>query len=353
MVGAARRRLSIEPYWWFPARVGVLILITARHRTPLGRLVALAIGGSLLVCPTAVIARDAGPARAGDPADARWLPALSIQTGIFVNERTGEASSVERGIIDGQSTQLYGAFGSSAQLSTPRLALIPGRPRFFARADVYFSADDKESLASEGVPENPLVRFGDGYNLEAGAVEQVVGRGTALRTQSEPLVLGAGVGLSLETEVLGRKLRFKPSIEWMFQRDEIRLEFSDVEGNGTALDRCQPQCRAVSIRAQDTQAYHSLGPGAELDYDVGRAGAFRVSVFTRFQALAILGEKTSRLEARGSWFTRTVDRIDGRDVITSIDPASGRADTTVSSRYEREAWTYFAGAGFRVYWDPR
>ena len=138
----------------------------------------------------------------------------------------------------------------------------------------------------------------------------------------------------------------------MFQRDEISLEFSDVEGNGSDPARCQPECRAVSIQAQDTKGYHSLGPGVELDYDIGRAGDFGVSLFGRFQALAILGDRKSRLVATGSWQTRTVQRIDGQDVITSIAPAAGRADTIVSSRYERETWSYFAGAGFRIFWDP-
>jgi len=323
----------------------------ARHRIMLMQRVALAIGGVFLL-PAGVNAQGGPLAGGGDPADSRWIPGLSIQTGIVVNKRNGELSSIERGFEDGSSTQIFGVFGASAQLETPRVNFVPGRPRFFARADVFYSVDDKESLVSEGVPDDPIVKLGDGYNLEAGAVEQVVGRGTALRPQAEPLILGGGVGVSLQTEVSGRKLRIKPSVEWTFQRDEISLEFSEVEGNGSDPDRCQPECRAVSIQAQDTKGYHSLGPGVELDYDIGRAGDFGISLFGRFQALAILGDRKSRLVATGSWQTRTVERINGENVITSIEPASDRADTTVSSRYERETWSYFAGAGFRIYWDP-
>ena len=323
----------------------------ARRRIMLIQLVALAIGGVILL-PAGVNAQSGPVAGGRDPADSRWIPSLSIQTGIVVNERTGEVSSIERGFEDGSSSLIFGTFGASAQVETPRVSSIPGRPRFFARADVFYSVDNKESLASEGVPDDPIAKLGDGYNLEAGPVEQNVGRGTALRPQTEPLILGGGVGVSVETEVSGRTLRIKPSLEWMFQRDEISLEFSDVEGNGSDLERCQPECRAVSINAQDTKGYHSLGPGVELDYDVGRAGDFSVSLFSRFQALAILGDRKSRLVATGSWQTRTVERINGENVITSVEPATGRADTTVSARYERDTWSYFAGAGFRIYWDP-
>ena len=326
---------------------------TATHRLIVVPLVALATSGVFLLAPAAVIAQGGDPTGEGDPADSRWIPSLSIQTGIAVNKREGEVSSIERGFQDGRTTQIFGTFGSSLQLETPRLSFIPSQPRFFARADIIYSADDKESLVSEGVPEDSIVKLGDGYNLEAGPVEQVVGRGSALRPQVEPLVLGGGLGLSFQTDVLGRKLRIKPSIEWMFQRDEISLEFSDVEGNGNDPDRCQPECRAVSISAQDTKGYHSLGPGLELDYDTGRAGDFRVSIFSRFSALAILGDRNSRLVATGSWLTRTVERINGENVITSIDPASGREDTTVSSRYKRDLWSYVVVAGFRIYWDPR
>ena len=316
-------------------------------------LVTLATLGAFLVAPPAVIAQSGDPPSKGDPSDSRWIPSVSLQTGIAVNKREGEISSIERGFIDGKTTQIFGTFGSSLQIETPRLSLIPYRPRFFARADILYSADDKESLVSEGVADDSISKLGDGYNLEAGVVEQLVGRGSALRPQVEPLILGGGLGLSFQTEVFGRKLRVKPSIEWMFQREEIALEFSDAEGNGTDPARCQPECRAVSINAQDTKGYHSLGPGLELDYDTGRAGNFRASLFSRFQALAILSDRDSRLDATGSWLIRTVERIDGEDVITSIDPAPGRADTTVSSRYKRDPWSYVAVVGFRIYWDPR
>lgn len=326
---------------------------TATHCRFVIPLIALAASGVLGLVPAMAVAQGGASAAERDLADSRWIPSLTIQTGINVNKREGEVSSIERGSLDGKTTQMFGAFGSSLQVETPRLSFIPSQPRFFARADIIYSADDKESLASEGVPDNPVAKLGDGYNLEAGVVEQVVGRGSALRPQAEPLILAGGLGLSFQTEVLGRKLRIKPSVEWMFQRDEISLEFSDVEGNGNDPNRCQPECRAVSINAQDTKGYHSVGPGMELDYDTGRAGDFRVSIFSRFSAMAIVGDRESRLVAAGSWFTRTVERINGENVITSIDPATGRADTIVSSRYKRDMWSYVAVAGFRIYWDPR
>ncbi|MCP4903388.1 MAG: hypothetical protein GY910_00255 [bacterium] len=323
------------------------------HRIIFMSLITLATIGVFLVAPAAVIAQSGDPAGEGDPADSRWIPSVSLQTGIAVNKREGEVSSIERGYNEGRTTQIFGTFGSSLQLETPRLSFIPYHPRFFARADIHYGADNKESLVSEGIADDSIRRLGNGFNLNGGVVEQVVGRGSALRPQVEPLILGGGLGLSFQAEVLGRKLRIKPSVEWIFQRDEIALEFSDVEGNGTDPGRCQPECRAVSINAQDTKGYHSLGPGLELDYDTGRAGNFRASLFSRFQALAIVSGRDSRLDATGSWLMRTVERINGEHVITSIDPVPGRGDTTVSSRYKRDPWSYVVVVGFRLYWDPR
>ena len=106
--------------------------------------IALATLGVFLVAPATVIAQSRDPAGNGDPADSRWIPSVSLQTGIAVNKREGEVSSIERGFNDGRTTQLFGTFGSSLQLETPRLSFIPYRPRFFARADIHYSADNKE-----------------------------------------------------------------------------------------------------------------------------------------------------------------------------------------------------------------
>jgi hypothetical protein len=286
------------------------------------------------------------------PEDSRWIPALALQTGFLVSQRKGRANSLERGLVDGESTAFFGMIGGSSELSTPRISFIPSQPRIFAHADVYYSIDNKESLASQGDPKDPINDPNTPLGNNA-AIEGVLGVGTAIQTQSEPLILSGGVGLAFTTEAAGRVVRIKPSLEWMYQRDEIRLRFADVESTGPDPDGpCSP-CRAMSTEAQTTKGFHSLGPGLEVDVDAGRIGDFTVSVFTQFRALRIMGDKKARLESTGSWFTRETERIDGENVIISIDPDPTREDSTVRSSYKRDEWGYSGAAGIRIYWDPK
>lgn len=287
--------------------------------------------------------------RAEHDSKRRWIPSLALQTGFLAEQRQGESETVERGMQSGDSSFLFGHFGASVGLATPELPWMPIPTRFFVRADVSGSVDEKESLATESNPGNPLLDVG--ANLEGGPVDGILGTGTTLRVQAEPLILSGGTGFSFETRVGDRAVRIKPSAEWMYQRDELALRFADIESVGPNPDVCQP-CRATSIDVQTTKGFHSVGPGIEVDVDAGRAGAFSFSVFTQFRALRILGDREAALEGTGSWFTRTVDRVDGQTVITSISPDTSRADTTATARYRREPWSYFAAAGVRIFWDP-
>ena len=281
----------------------------------------------------------------------RWIPAISLQTGFIVNQRKSRADTDERGLTEGDTNALYGLFGASAELSTPRIGALPGRPRFFFRGDVFGSRDDQEAVAKEGDPGNPLFEIDE--NLEDGGVDGILGQGTSLRVQSEPLILSGGIGLSFETEVARRRLRIKPSVEWMFQRDEIHLEWSAVESENTNNPLLCLPCRTSRVKMQTTKGYHSLGPGIEVDLDAGRVGDFTVSVFTQFHALRILGDRQVDLRAESGWFTRTLADVNGETVIQSIDPAVGREDSVVRASYRREAWGYTAAAGVRIYWEPR
>ncbi len=323
-----------------------------RSRIRSGAAALIAVAAAFFASGNAFAQADSRSVPSEGFEDSRWIPAIALQTGFLVPKREGKAESLERGSIDGDATPLYGLIGASAELSTPRLAFIPGRPRFFAHADTFFAVDKKESLTSEGDPGNPLLDTTAKLENNA-AIEGVLGVGTLLQTQSEPLVLSGGLGLSFTTEAGGRAVRIKPSLEWMYNRDEIRLAFADVESTGTDPDGpCNP-CRVASAQSQTTKGFHSLGPGLEIDVDAGRIGDFSVSVFSQFRALRVLGDRKAQIQTTGSWFTREIERIDGANVITSIAADPTREDSTAGATYERDAWGYFAAAGVRIHWGPK
>lgn len=286
-----------------------------------------------------------------DPADARWVPGFSLRTGILVHERDGDTLSIERGTAEGDSKALFALFGASAEISTPRISALPTRPRFFARADFSYSVDNDEPVVGEGDPGNPIRNPENDVAIDD-PVAGVVDVGTSLRVKSEPVILSGGLGLGFSREIAGRMVRLRPSLEWMYQRDEIALTFGAAESEGADPTRCAP-CRAAAARGQTTKSYHSLGPGVEVDVDAARVGDFRVSMFARFAALRILGDREVNLDARGSWFTREDETINGQNIILSIDPAVGREDSVVRARFRRDPWSYAATAGIRIVWSPQ
>ena len=295
-------------------------------------------------------APDAGFQRSQRRTDSRWMPAVSIQSGLLVHERDGFSQSQERGEQEGDTRALFGLLGGSAEIATPRIDFIPARPRLFAHADLFYSLDSDESITNESKPGDPITDLSIQLENNA-AVSGAIGTGTSLRSQSEPLILSGGLGLSFETELAGRRLRIKPSLEWMFQRDEFRLDFAHVETVGFDPLRCTPRCRAVSTSNQETEGFHSLGPGLEVELDTGRMGDFTLSIFTQFRALRILGDRKFDIQATGSWFTRTLTNPPVREIV-SIDPAPGRADSTATSTYRRDPWGFYAAAGIRILWNP-
>ena len=145
------------------------------------------------------------------------------------------ASKSRAPAVEASGSASYGQMVQPGQLDTRHGAVL-------YLEDISVSFDEKESLATESDPGDPL-RDPDA-TLEGGPVDGILGTGTTLRAQAEPLILSGGLGLSFATEVAERTIRFKPSLEWMYQRDELALRFAHIETEGSNPDQCQP-CRAT------------------------------------------------------------------------------------------------------------
>lgn len=276
---------------------------------------------------------DASPEEIRAAQARRWVPAVSIIGGALRHGRQGQVDSAEFGLIQGDSIAVAGFVGLSAELSTPAVTAVPGRPRLFAHADVSLSFDSNEGLANQANPGRPIVPPIN--NFPALGVQNL---GSALRSEIEPVVFSAGAGVAFSLAVGERNIRIKPSIEWLWQEDKLTSLFSLAEGAGANPDFCSP-CRTVFIDSSRTHGFHSLGPGLELELEAARIQDFMFSIFLGTQAYRVLGNNRVKSQDIGVWMT------DGQ-------PSIGRADTVLNTEYERERWHYRFLVGLRLHWFP-
>jgi hypothetical protein len=273
----------------------------------------------------------------------RWIPGFSIFTTGHAVQRAAQMvadTSVATGQTtldaDGTSLGLLWSFGGSLDLASPVVLDVPGRPRFFSHADVGYTYDVEDPVKTIGVPGNPPVLPPNQTNRLA--IENV---GASVRAEAKPLTLSGGVGTVFEFQAFERGFRLRPTLEWIYQRDTMKntLGGGEVETAGATPTQCAP-CRTLFIKNQTEKGYHSLGPGFELEADVGRAGDFLVGFYSSFRAYYLVGDRKANVRSTGSWKR------------TDNGQPSTRPDTVFITQYEREPWQYRFGVGLRVMWSP-
>lgn len=294
-------------------------------------------------CAIAALSGAADLARAADGAstmegvERRWIPSASLFTTGSVEDRTGQMSSDTSPSLDGDTHGLSWSFGLTMDIASPVVLDLPVEPRFYAHADVGYTYDVEDPLVTEGDPGFPPFLspgFTNIFNIER--------VGSTVRAEAKPLLLAGGIGGVFAFEAFERGFRLRPTLEWMYQRDTMKniLGGGEIEIQGPGERDCDP-CRTLFVKTQTEKGYHSLGPGIELEADVGRAGEFLVGFYGSFRAYYLVGDRKANLRSTGSW-TRT----------DNGQPSTTRADTTFITRYEREPWHYRFGFGLRVLWSP-
>jgi len=297
---------------------------------------AFAIAGAAAANAKSDVA--AGPS----DADRRWIPSGSLFSMGNVEKRDAQMSadtSVRQGQgdldSDGQSIGLPWSFGGTLDLTSPVLFDAPGRPRFFAHADFGYTYDLEDPVNTIGDPGSTPVL--PPSQSSASAIQNI---GASVRAEGKPLTFAGGFGPVFEFEAFERGFRFRPTLEWMYRRDTMKVALGGGESEAPPPSQvCNPDCRYVFIRSQTEKGYHSLGPGFELEADVGRAGDFLVGFYGSFRALYLVGDRKANLRSRGEWQT------------FGGGPTT-RPDTQYVTEYERDPWLYRFGAGLRIYWLP-
>jgi hypothetical protein len=233
--------------------------------------------------------------------------------------------------------------GASLELMTPGLQQLAGRPRLFAHAGAAAAFSFDRNTAKEGIPGDvefpaPGLRFGEG---------EIKGIGSKTSGEVQTLVLSAGLGTAFTLDAFERRLRIKPSLEWM--RQEIKVSGQMVRvyrkdtGTGTGTGTPQPAAsfflqEPIDLQTDDTLPFHGIGPGLEVEMDAGRAGPVVLSLFLSGQAYYMLGDREVHLT--------------GTDQIT--DPAMVPNTQSVSADFDFNIhqWSYQGGLGIRFRWVP-
>ncbi len=305
---------------------------------------------------------EGSPRRVEQGDENRWVPSLSIMGGALLQRQEGFADSVlfeGTGVASGlqgpagRDDLVVGPFvGASVELMSPALPL-PWRPRLFVSGEITPTFSSDRSLVSDGDPDcvrgpeplSPCAQDEMGERVNPFDDEDPLpGEGTRVRAEINTVVVGATLGISLPFGFGERTLRIKPNFSWITY---------EVEGNGIVVNAtCDPvlgQCtdtrngdqgflrQPESLAANETERFHGIGPGFDLEMDTGRFGPFGSAIFLGGRFYHILGDRDFTFGKSTQYFDQIC--------------APNCPDTGVASfEVDVDPWMYRAHAGIRFFW---
>ncbi|MAI80740.1 MAG: hypothetical protein CL917_17500 [Deltaproteobacteria bacterium] len=248
----------------------------------------------------------------GAPPDekSRWVPSLGISSGAFVQRFQGQVntggvvcespeattplcfnsgiagSSIQDGApVTGRERAFTPFIAASLELSTPTFASSIYAPSAFARLDFAYTFGFSRAIALIDSP-GAIERSDDVAFYEA---RYYKGQGSDAVYTSQDFQFSAGVGLAFHLEIADRKVRVKPSLEYMREAVNFTGLVSKVI-HTEGVNQAEYKVRYIQLSGQKETVFHSIGPGLEVEMDTGRAGPVVLSIFGGGQAYAILGD---------------------------------------------------------------
>jgi hypothetical protein len=234
--------------------------------------------------------------------------------------------------------------GASAELMTPGLSHVPGRPRLFLHGDVLPHFASSRDVAKEGAPGELALPDAPAGQPDPTVTDiGILGQGSKTSVDLKPLVIAAGAGIAFTVDAWGRRLRIKPSAEYLREDLEVsgvvKRAINLPPDGGNELE----DFLLIELRGSQQKTYHGIGPGLELEMDAARAGPFMLSLFLSGRAYRMLGDLGVTL-------------TDSTEISDPDPPPPGpRIKTqTVSAdwTFEKAAWSYQGGVGLRFRWLP-
>ena len=247
-----------------------------------------------------------------------------------------------------------------------------GRPRFFAHAGVDVSFGFDYDLAKSGVP-GELDPPTDETNVTLAGVK---GQGSKVTANIGQIAGRAGFGVAFTSEVWGRRLRIKPSVEWMWSSVEVsglmnRAYTKTAPGYTGGFS----EFYLVSLEGKSEKNFHSLGPGLEFELDTVRMGPIVVALGISGAAYRVLGSRTVSFSSTQNISNALTPTNDAGVTPNCTGPGnpppqlppfcfptyvfsqkgpSGAFDGPVTATwsYEQDAWAYRGGIAVRFRYAP-
>ena len=263
-----------------------------------------------------------------------WIPSFGVYMGALQQNVDGIAQSTVRPPADpnndppddptipgtpitGSSTVLDPDVGLELELMSPGAKFLPGSPRLFVRGRVANIFGVEYKTVEEKSPGNLV--FPDNIDIEATAVS---GQGTRGTYESDALSFGASAGVAFTTEWMGRRLRWKPSFEYM--RHSVTAKGALKHLCTSATPGCLVSDREfLLLKREENRRLDSIGGGLELEMDTLRAGPFVISVFLNGQVYRLLSDPDIEMSAS----------LDGDSVIWSFEIDRTLYRGTIGARF--------------------
>jgi hypothetical protein len=278
----------------------------------------------------------------------RWVPSLSISLGMLLQRASADTETNDVNVVQeplpvpptptdpfdptivesasGQDLVFAPISHLSLELMTPALRPIPGRPRLFAHADAALNFSQTYDLARVDKPGEFAVPKGASFRAS-----DILGQGVKAQVHVDDLVWSAGGGVAFTFDVFERRLRIKPSFEWIRQTMVVEGDFRRLvqlrrfpPGPGLTLDDFRP----ILLFVAKNKVFHGIGPGLEIEVDSNRAGPFVVSTFLGVRVYRILGDRNLKLDTENEF------------------------GETATYRYKNRRVVYQGAMGIRIRWAP-
>jgi hypothetical protein len=303
----------------------------------------------------------AAPVHAARDESEMWVPALAFYSGVVGQKAEGSITSGPvlgpalpganraelRPPTSGDDLMMTPFTTASIEVMTPALVSGFGRPRVFVHGDAGPSFAFTRVLAREETP-GAACTFADPIPAECATTalnpilritpreSNILGQGSQLTAEVRPWLFSAGAGVAFTVPVGERRLRIKPSIEYMRQEVEVTGSvFRAVATGPTVAFPANPPLptipgfRGAVLTATTSEDFHGVGPGLEIEMDTRRAGPFLLALFISGQAYRFLGDGEIRMSA------------------------SNEFGETADWTYQQNPWAYRGGVGMRFRFVPR
>lgn len=308
-----------------------------------------------------LVATAAPASELGEVSD-RWLPSIGPVFGATFQQLDADVTSqICRGctipdpaggeeplrpFVDGEDTDATPYVGISLELMSPELP-IPGRPRVFGAGEVLGRFGVSRKVALEGDPGEIRSPLPPGAEQNQPYTEEnALGQGSEAVVEAGDVAYAAQLGLAFPVEILDRDLLIKPSIAWInFDFDlEGLVSNADCQDFGfgnNVQNRCNTSTvggpgflRATTLAGKETENFHGIGPGIDVEIEVARKGPFVVTAYAGGRFYRVIGDRDVTITA-------------GPEAVSDV---LGDDELAARFEYEVDEWVHRVGVGFRLVW---